>query len=302
MKAIYTDHFVLPLPQGHRFPMAKYRMLRDRISQVAGIELIEAPRIDDALLSLAHDVEYINRVSKGHLSDREIREIGFPWSVEMVERSKRSAGATWLAAQVAMLEGIAVNLAGGTHHAYRDRGSGFCVFNDVAVVATYLLRHFSLKVAVIDLDVHQGNGTAAILSEVHEIFTLSLHGDKNFPFRKEASSLDIALPDGAGDTEYLMALNDGLAAVSEFEPDIILYLAGADPHENDRLGRLKLTKQGMLARDQKVFDYCDENRIPVVVTMAGGYGHQIETTVDLHFQTIQCALAHHSRYSTHDFT
>ena len=276
--------------------MAKYRMLRDQISDLEGIFLHEAPKIADELLALAHEPQYIERVTQGLLSAAEQREIGFPWSNEMVERSKRSAGATLEAAKSALTDGVAVNLAGGTHHAYRDKGSGFCVFNDAAVAALYLNRQYGLRVAIIDLDVHQGNGTAAILKDHPEIFTLSLHGDKNFPFRKETGSLDIALPDGCEDEAYLASLNDALTRMHEsFSPQFVIYLAGADPHEGDRLGRLRLTMSGMARRDQMVFEDCQQAHCPVAVAMAGGYGHSIQTTVNVHVQTIQLALAHHQK-------
>ena len=271
-------------------------MLRDQVSDLEGIYLFEAPKIADHLLALAHDAEYIERVNHGLLSSAEQREIGFPWSSEMVERSKRSAGATLEAAKSALIDKVAVNLAGGTHHAYRDKGSGFCVFNDAAITALYLYREHGLRVAIIDLDVHQGNGTAAILKEHPSIFTLSLHGDKNFPFRKESGSLDISLPDGCEDELYLDELSKALSIMqNNFKPQFVIYLAGADPHEGDRLGRLRLSKSGMGQRDQKVFKLCEQSGCPVAVAMAGGYGHSIQTTVDVHVQTIQLALAHHQK-------
>jgi acetoin utilization deacetylase AcuC-like enzyme len=296
VKAYYTNHFVLPLPSGHRFPMEKYKMLRDQVSVLEGIYLYEAPKIADHHLALAHDMDYIERINQGLLSSAEQREIGFPWSSEMVERSKRSAGATLEAAKSALIDKVAVNLAGGTHHAYRDKGSGFCVFNDAAITALYLQREHGLRVAIVDLDVHQGNGTASILKEHPGIFTLSLHGDKNFPFRKESGSLDISLPDGCEDDLYLAELRQALALLQgSFKPQFVIYLAGADPHEGDRLGRLRLTMTGMAQRDQKVFKMCEQLRCPVAVAMAGGYGHSIQTTVDVHVQTIQLALAHHQK-------
>ena len=215
MFAFYADHFVLPLPPGHRFPMRKYSMLRDAVLRdLPDVQLHEAPRADDAALALAHTAEYIAEVSAGQLDPARQREIGFPWSHEMVERSRRSAGATMAACRTALDQGIAVNLAGGTHHAYADKGGGFCVFNDAAIAARHLKRYEGgqrvRRVAVIDLDVHQGNGTASILHDDPTVFTLSLHGEKNYPFRKEASDLDVGLPDGCDDDGYAQALAGAL--------------------------------------------------------------------------------------------
>jgi acetoin utilization deacetylase AcuC-like enzyme len=294
MKAYYTDHFVLPLPPGHRFPMAKYRMVRERIASQSGLQLCEAPRASDTELLLAHDPTYVQRVITGTLSPQAQREIGFPWSEAMVERSRRSVGATIAAAHTALTEQISVNLAGGTHHAYRDKGSGFCVFNDAAIAARVLQRrHGVTKVAIIDLDVHQGNGTASILRNDASIFTFSVHGEKNFPFRKEPSDLDIGLPDDTTDEGYLAALEDGLHHIQTYvRPQFLIYLAGADPHEGDRLGRLKLTVEGLRRRDKQVFQFARANGLPLAITMAGGYGLDIETTVRIHVQTIEAAIEH----------
>ena len=299
MKAYYSDHFVLPLPPGHRFPMEKYSRLRDLVSSLSGISLIEAPSASDTQLLYAHDPSYLSKVLNGKLSDAEQKEIGFPWSEKMVERSRRSAGATIAAAKTAIKEGISGNLAGGTHHAYRNRGSGFCVFNDAAVAARTLQKEVSphLKVAIIDLDVHQGNGTASILQHDSSIFTLSIHGENNFPFQKELSDLDYGLQDGCDDQNYLHALHHCLDQLdSEFKPDFVIYLAGADPHEGDRLGRLKISKEGMRCRDEAVFEYGLHQSIPIAFSMAGGYGKEIGSTVEIHFQTIQTALQYQSRY------
>lgn len=293
MDAFYADHFVLPLPEGHRFPMSKYRLLRDGVAGTPGLQLCEAPAATDTQLLLAHDPIYVQKVVNGTLDAKEQREIGFPWTIGMVERSRRSVGATIAACQSAMQDGIAVNLAGGTHHAYRDKGSGFCVFNDAAVAARVMQRESdaSLPIAIVDLDVHQGNGTAAIFKNDPSVFTLSLHGDKNFPFRKEPSDLDVPLADGVSDADYLQALNKALEQMDRvFRPQLIIYLAGADPHEGDRLGRLKLTDAGMLARDRMVFDYAKQRDIPIALSMAGGYGNKIETTVAVHRQTVLEAL------------
>ena len=299
MKAFYTDHFVLPLPAGHRFPMEKYSRLRDFVGELTGVELIEAPAASDTQILYAHDPSYLIKVIEGKLSAQEQKEIGFPWSEKMVERSRRSAGATVAAAKMALNEGIAINLAGGTHHAYRDMGSGFCVFNDSAIAARALQKEISskLKVAIIDLDVHQGNGTASILENDPTIFTLSIHGENNFPFKKEVSDLDLGLADGCDDSTYLNALTESLNDLSDrFKTDFVIYLAGADPHEDDRLGRLKLSKEGMRLRDEAVLAYALDRKLPLAISMAGGYGKEIGSTVDLHFQTIKTALQFQKKY------
>lgn len=297
MKAYYTDHFVLPLPSGHRFPMEKYSLLRQQVSNTVGIELIEPRAASNEDLMRVHTEGYIQTVSSGQLTPAQIREIGFPWSEKMVERSRRSAGATIEACLSAIEEGIAVNLAGGTHHAYADKGSGFCVFNDAAVAAKYIQNIKPTSVAIIDLDVHQGNGTAALLGQDPSCFTLSLHGEKNFPFRKEASHLDWGLADGTTDQEYLDTLNQALEYLeARFTPELIIYLAGADPHEGDRLGRLKLTTEGMASRDRMVLNFANVHQCPIAIAMAGGYGHDIQTTVSVHAQTIQLAYEYHQKH------
>ena len=299
MKAFYTDHFVLPLPSGHRFPMEKYSKLRNLVGTVEGIELVEAPAASDTQILYAHDPQYLIKIIQGKLSLQEQREIGFPWSEKMVERSRRSAGATVAACKVAMSEGIAVNLAGGTHHAYRDIGSGFCVFNDSAIAARALQKEVSskLKIAIIDLDVHQGNGTASILQQDSSIFTLSIHGENNFPFKKEVSDLDFGLADGCDDQTYLKVLENCLDELDRrFRPDSLIFLAGADPHEGDRLGRLNISSEGMRLRDEAVLQYALDRNLPIALSMAGGYGKEIESTVQIHFQTIKTALQFQSKY------
>ncbi len=299
MKAFYTDHFVLPLPAGHRFPMEKYSCLRDLVKTVAEIELIEAPAASDTQILYAHDPNYLINIIKGNLNLQEQREIGFPWSEKMVERSRRSAGATVAAAKTALKEGIAVNLAGGTHHAYRNMGSGFCVFNDSAIAARTLQKEVNakLKIAIIDLDVHQGNGTASILQNDSSIFTLSIHGENNFPFTKEQSDLDLGLVDGCNDHTYLSSLEQCLNELSSrFKADCLIYLAGADPHEGDRLGRLNISKDGMRLRDEAVCQFALDRGLPMAISMAGGYGKEIESTVDIHFQTITTALGFQQQY------
>jgi acetoin utilization deacetylase AcuC-like enzyme len=307
--AYYSDHFVLPLPEGHRFPMAKYALLRERLAaELPAIRLHEALPASSGELALVHHPDYIAAVAQGTLSAAQQREIGFPWSEAMAERARRSVGATLQACRAVLAgEGVAANLAGGTHHAYVDKGSGYCVFNDVAVAARAMqaewgrrgesYRRRPLKVAIVDLDVHQGNGTASIFRNDRSVFTLSLHGDKNFPFRKEDSDCDIALPDGCGDADYLEALEQGLAAIEQrFEPGLLIYLAGVDPHENDRLGRLKITADGLEARDRRVFDWAWQRRLPLVMTMAGGYGRDIDTTVALQVNSYRLALSYWQRW------
>jgi len=307
MHAYYADHFVLPLPEGHRFPMAKYRMLRDRIVQdLPGVSLQVAPPASDSELALAHTPAYIDAVADGTLAPQAQREIGFPWSPAMAERARRSVGATVAASRVALREGVAGNLAGGTHHAYAGKGSGFCVFNDVAVAARLMQveharaagrRAAPLQVAVVDLDVHQGNGTAHIFGGDHSVFTLSLHGARNFPFRKEPGDLDVELPDGCTDADYLQALEQALDTLAQrFTPQLVFYLAGADPHEGDRLGRLALTHDGLEARDRRVFDWAWQRRIPVAFAMAGGYGRELEDTVQAQLNTWRVAWEYHRRW------
>ncbi len=308
MHAFYADNFVLPLPAGHRFPMRKYSLLRERVvSELPAVQLDQAPAASQGELALVHTPAYIQAIMQGTLPALEQREIGFPWSPGMAERACRSAGATVAAARRALgllagarPEGIAANLAGGTHHAYAHKGGGFCVFNDSAVAARLMQAEWArlhrharapLQVAVIDLDVHQGNGTASIFASDTSVFTLSLHGEKNFPFRKEASDLDVELPDGCVDAPYLQALEQALDELDRrFTPGLILYLAGADPFEGDRLGRLALSFDGLEARDRRVFDWAWQRRIPLAFSMAGGYGVDIDETVQVQMNTYRVAL------------
>lgn len=323
LQAFYADNFVLQLPLGHRFPMAKYRILRDRVvAELPGVQVAQAPAASDGELALAHTPAYIDAIARGTLPALAQREIGFPWTIGMAERARRSVGATIAAARAAMgrsggrrPEGIAGNMAGGTHHSYADKGGGFCVFNDAAVAARLMQaewarragpratgeqvapRRLPLKVAVIDLDVHQGNGTASIFSSDDSVFTLSMHGAKNFPFRKEASDLDVELPDGCADAPYLQALEQALDELERrFAPGLVLYLAGADPFEGDRLGRLSLSHDGLEARDRRVFDWAWQRRIPLAFSMAGGYGVKIEETVQAQMNTWRVALEYWTRW------
>ena len=306
MRAFHSDHFVLPLPPGHSFPMTKYRLLRESAeASLPAVRVTEAEPASDGELALAHEPAWISAVAEGTTSAAQQREIGFPWSERMVERARRSVGATIMAARTALFgadgsgEGVAANLAGGTHHAYAHKGSGYCVFNDVAVAARLMQaeghrhRRALLRVIVIDLDVHQGNGTAAIFRDDPTVFTLSLHGARNFPFRKEASDLDVDLPDGCTDAPYLEALDAALAAAwarhADGPPGLAFYLAGADPHENDRLGRLKITAAGLAERDRRVLAALRQRRIPVALSMAGGYGRDLAQTVAVQRRTLELA-------------
>jgi len=288
--------------------MGKYKLLHDAVvSHLPELRLISALPATDGELALAHTPTYVDAVSEGLLSAAEQREIGFPWTPRMVERSRRSVGATIAAARTALHEGVSANLAGGTHHAHADWGSGYCVFNDVAVAARLMQAEWHrsnrvlLKIAVIDLDVHQGNGTASIFRDDPTVFTLSMHGARNFPFCKEASDLDVELPDGCADDDYLAALDAALLRLWQFHegalPGLIFYLAGADPHEGDRLGRLKLSAAGLAERDRRVFAATRERRVPVALSMAGGYGRVIEDTVAIQLETIRTAMRYHAQWN-----
>ncbi len=296
MKAYYCDQFVLPLPEGHRFPMQKYAMVREQ-AVATGILRNEDLDVPDAAtdeqLLYVHTEDYVRRVVGGQLTDKEIRRLGFPWSPALVQRSRRSVGGTISACRSALKRGVSVNLAGGTHHAFPEFGAGFCVFNDAAAAARTIQREsLAEKILIVDCDVHQGDGTAYIFSDDTSVFTFSIHGKRNFPFHKQASDLDIELDDGADDAAYQNALEMGLQAVfGAFVPDLMICLAGADPYIGDRLGRLSLTKAGLLARDHYVLGMCRDRRLPVAVVMAGGYARDIQDIVDIHLQTIAVAAA-----------
>lgn len=303
MKLYYADHFVLPLPQGHRFPMEKYAQLRARLARSTAFspaDFVVPAALENPLLTLAHAPDYVARVVGGALSTDEQRRIGFPWSSAMVERSRRSAGATLEACRTAMREGCAANLAGGTHHAHRDFGSGFCVFNDAAIAALAVRAEcLATRIAVIDCDVHQGDGTASILENEPDIFTFSMHAERNFPFRKAHSDLDIALPDGCRDAYYLERLAGALREVLDHvRPQLVIYLAGADPYAGDRLGRLSLTIDGLVRRDRLVFERCREYGAAIAIAMAGGYAGEIADTVTIHTNTILTAAGLHPHTGT----
>ena len=275
--------------------MAKYRQLRQRLLDsgvVSPTDLAVPAAATDDQLCLAHTHEYVRRVTEGRLTTSEIRRIGFPWSPQLVERSRRSVGGTIAACATAIDDGVGVNLAGGTHHAFADRGEGYCVFNDVAVaIRLHQREQRAQRVLVVDCDVHQGNGTAAIFRDDPSVFTFSMHGRRNFPFRKEVGDLDVALDDSVADAEYLRALERALAAgPARHAADLAVYVSGADPFADDRLGRLALSKEGLAARDRCVLDWCYDRGLPVALVMAGGYSTRISDIVDIHCATIGLAL------------
>lgn len=289
-----SARYTVALPTNHRFPIAKYALLRDAVlasGLVAPAHLHEPERASVESLRLVHTERYVQAVLSGTLSDAEQRRIGLPWSESLVERSFRAVGGTCEAATAALDLGVTMNLAGGTHHAFPDHGEGFCVFNDAAVAIRSLQRTGRIRrVAVIDLDVHQGNGTHAIFTGDPSVFTFSMHGGRNYPFHKVPASLDVELPDGTGDDAYLGALGEALPRVlSASAPDLAIYLAGADSHQGDRLGRLCLTFDGLARRDVMVLDACREVGIPVAITIAGGYGRNIEDSVRVHLNTVRIA-------------
>ena len=292
-----SARYVVPLPAGHRFPIEKYRLLRDRVSSEGLVPpgcLHEPERVTREALLRVHEEEYVDRLTSGALDDAAMRRIGFPWTPDLVERSLRAVGGTCEAVEHARREGVAINLAGGTHHAFPGHGEGFCVFNDVAVAIHQQLARGSIRrAAVVDLDVHQGNGTHHIFAGDDRVFTFSMHGGRNYPFRKVAGDLDIELDDGTGDDEYLECLARTLPLVlSRSSPELVVYLAGADAHEGDRLGRLALTFEGLARRDHLVLTACREVGIPVAITIAGGYGRDVATTVEVHCRTVRVAAAY----------
>ncbi|MFN7753729.1 MAG: histone deacetylase [Pseudomonadota bacterium] len=294
MLAFHTDRYALPLPPGHRFPADKYARLRSRVEAelpTGAVTLREPPAATDEQILRAHTARWLRAVTSGDLLREEQRDLGLPWSVGMVERARRSAGATLEACRAALASGIAVHLAGGTHHAHADRGGGFCVFNDAAIALRAMLAEGLVRSAVvIDCDVHQGDGTATILAGDARTRTFSIHGRANYPFRKATSDLDIELEDGTTDEAYLEALDGALARMPGLVgADLAIYLAGADPWRDDRLGRLALSKEGLAERDRRVLARCARAGVPVAVCMAGGYARDIEDTVDIHVTTVRIA-------------
>ncbi len=289
-----SAHYVIPLPSGHRFPMAKYGLLRDALLAGGVVQpehLHDPARATPEQLARVHTATYVRALGEGTLDDAAVRRLGFPWSPQLVERSLRAVGGTIACALHALEAGVAMNLAGGTHHAFADHGEGFCVFNDVAVAAAELRASGLIRrVAVVDLDVHQGNGTHAIFAHDAATYTFSMHGRRNYPFTRVAGSLDVELDDDTGDAAYLALLADALPRVlREARADIVFYLAGADPHESDRLGRLRLTTEGLRRRDAMVLETCREIGLPVAITIAGGYGARVEDTVAVHAGTARVA-------------
>ncbi len=292
MKAFYSNRYVIELPPGHRFPIIKYSMVRDRLvseGTLADDLISEPPPASRDEILLAHTADYYDRVVEGQLSAREVRRLGLPWSEALVGRSRLSVAGTIQAARAALTDGVSANLGGGTHHAFSDHGEGFCVLNDIAVAIRTLRESGAIRrAAVIDCDVHQGNGTAAIFSDDPETFTLSLHGAKNYPLVKQPSTIDVALTDGAGDEEFLAALAANLfAALDVFRPDVVFYQAGVDPYLDDRLGRLALTLEGLRERDHFVFESCHERSLPCVITLGGGYARLVTDTVEAHCNTLR---------------
>ena len=289
-----SSHYTFPLPEGHRFPVAKYALLRDRVIAdgiVAAERVLDPHAASDDDLRTVHTADYVQRFNAGQLDAAEVRRLGFPWSRALVERSRRAVGGTIAAARHALDCGLAMNLAGGTHHAFADHGEGFCVYNDVAIAIRTLQRDGRIaRAAVIDLDVHQGNGTHAILVGDESVFTFSMHGGRNYPFHKVPGTFDIDLADGTGDDEYLARLSEALPGIlASAAPDLVLYIAGADPHEGDSLGRLAMTFEGLARRDAYVLAQCREVGIPVAIAIGGGYGRRIEDTVAVHVNTARVA-------------
>jgi acetoin utilization deacetylase AcuC-like enzyme len=293
MKVFYSDHHHLDLPPNHRFPIEKYKLLREGLLEqgiLSSQNMVKAPLASRKTITLAHTPEYFDSIYSGNVEPKVMRQIGLPWSEALVHRSLASVGGAICAAEEALISGISGNLAGGTHHALASEGQGFCIFNDLAVVVLHLFQqNLVRRAAIIDLDVHQGNGNAAILGSRSDVFIFSMHGEKNYPFRKVPSTLDIGLPDGAGDTEYLFALQRALPSVVEFKPEIILYQAGVDPLQQDQLGRLSLSMQGLAERDYLVLSLAKRLNIPIAIAMGGGYAKPIQATVDAHIQTYRIA-------------
>ena len=292
MRLYPCDRFPLPLPAGHRFPLEKYALLRQRLeAEAAGgqrLEFIQPHAATADELLRVHSREYVGRVMAGRLSAAEVRRIGFPWSPELVERSLRSTGAAVDAAAAAMAAGVAASLAGGTHHAGSSWGEGFCLFNDTAVAARELQdRGLVERVLILDCDVHQGNGTAEIFAADPTVFTMSIHGGRNFPLRKFPSSLDVPLEDGTGDDEYLRLLAPAVAeSFDRGQPDLVLYIAGADPYAGDRLGRLMLSQAGLLERDRLVFRAAAAAGVPLAIVCGGGYCQELDTVAAIHAATM----------------
>lgn len=291
LKVFYTDKYRVPLPGEHRFPMRKYRLTREYLltnNILKESELYE-PDIataDDILL--CHSEDYYESFRTGSIDVKAIRKLGLPWSYDLFLRSLASVGGSLASAKFALENGVAGNLSGGTHHAFREHGEGYCVFNDFAIVSTYLQKNnLAKKIVIVDLDVHQGNGTSSILKENKNVFILDIHGEKNYPYVKIPSTLDVSMPDNTDDEQYLSILENKLDVVFDFEPDIVLFLAGVDPLKEDALGRLALTKEGLRERDYMVLNECKKRNIPVSIALGGGYAKPIELTVQCYAQTYE---------------
>lgn len=284
MRLIFSENlFALHLPQGHRFPIGKYRKIYDHLALHHEPLLQFAGRASREEIRLIHEAAYVDAIEEGTLEPKLARRLGFPLSSELADRSRRSVGGTLTALSWAMNQGAAGHLAGGTHHSFRDRGEGYCVYNDIAVAVAVARRdHGVSKIAIIDLDVHQGNGTAALFHDDPGVFTLSLHGERNYPFRKERSTLDVGLPDGCEDDDYLRALDGALEQVEAFRPELLFYQAGVDVLAGDSLGRLALSHEGTQRRNRRVYALARRLAVPVVVTLGGGYNREIERSVAAH--------------------
>jgi acetoin utilization deacetylase AcuC-like enzyme len=300
VKLYYCDDHAIPVPPGHRFPAEKYRLLREALA-ADGFDFEPAPFAGTETIELVHDPEYVRAFLDGTVDPQIMRRIGFPWSAELVRRTLASVGGTLSATYDALEAGIGGTLAGGTHHAFRSEGAGFCVFNDIAIAIRDLLARGRIeRAAVVDLDVHQGDGTALLFEDEPAVLTVSLHGVANFPFRKQRSGIDVEFADGIGDEEYLAALERTLPRVFDFRPQIVFYQSGVDALVSDRLGRLALTLPGLQRRDEMVFQNCLWRGIPVVVTLGGGYSDPISLTVEAHANTFRTALqnlrCHHQEH------
>jgi acetoin utilization deacetylase AcuC-like enzyme len=291
LRVFYSPYYYADIGENHVFPIRKFELVRERLLEDGTLktdEIVEPEpaRIED--VRLVHTEDYVSRLIDGTLTAKEIRRLGLPWSKSLVRRSFLATSGTINAAKSALENGAASNLAGGTHHAFPDRGEGFCVLNDVAVAIRVLQRdRLAKRFLIVDADVHQGNGTAFIFQNSPEVFTFSMHGAKNYPLFKENSTLDVELPDKIGDRDYLQILAENLSGIFAHEPDIVFYLAGADPFEKDKLGRLSLTKAGLQRRDELVLEYARAHSIPVVTVMSGGYAADIADTVEIHYNTIR---------------
>lgn len=291
MQVFYSPRYYADIGTGHVFPIRKFELVRDQLLaegtlQASEIVEPEPASIEDVLL--VHTEDYVSRLCNGTLTAKEIRRLGLPWSESLVRRSFYAVGGTLAATHASLAEGYSSNLAGGTHHSFPERGEGFCVLNDVAIaIRAMRARKIIRRAAIVDGDVHQGNGTATIFSGDNDTFTFSMHGANNYPLFKAQSSLDIELPDGTSDDEYLDCLARHLPAVLAHDPDIVFYLAGADPYAGDKLGRLALSIDGLRARDKFVLSECLAREVPVVTVMSGGYGKEIDDTIEIHCNTIR---------------